>query len=235
MNLKRLAPFLFVLAVFVSLLLFYTAYDKQSKSLSAEKLANVLSFRDVSSSLRELNKVFALEAIGVISVVFLLGPLSKLFPGIFARFLPMRKPAGLAGFALALVHGIYSLVVFYNLDISLMIFRNQKLIGFIPAVLALIIFGIMSFTSTKQAVIKIGYRKWKAVQTFGYAGLLFALVHFFVIESKPIAGLDVKPFGLLFFYVAALALLLRLLIIFARVPGRGSYEEHLGEKKRSKI
>ena len=49
-------PLVFIVFVVIALLVFYTGYDKQSKSLAPEKLVQVLSFSDVSQSLREFNK-----------------------------------------------------------------------------------------------------------------------------------------------------------------------------------
>jgi DMSO/TMAO reductase YedYZ heme-binding membrane subunit len=88
----------------------------------------------------------------------------------------------------------------------------------------------MTITSTKEAVARMGYKKWKTLQTFGYAGLFFAILHFFIFESKPGIGLDVRPFGLLFFYLGIAALLLKLLSVLLSAPERESFGEHFGEK-----
>lgn len=228
MSSTRFTPILIVLLVFLSLLALYTAYDKQTKTLIPEKLTKVLLFTDVSFSLRELNKVVALEAIGLIAVVFLLGPLSKFWPRVFNQFLCLRKPLGLTGFGLAVLHTIYSFVVLYQFDLNKLL-QSPKIGGLAAGAIALAIFFFMSLTSTKQAVERLGYRRWKTIQTFGYIGLLAALLHFFLLETKNWA-LDVRPFGLVFFYLTAVALLLRLGIIFVKVPERKSYEEHIGQK-----
>lgn len=230
MNFRQSSPYILVLAVFISLLLLYTAYDKVTKTLVPEKLVKVVTFQDIAYSLREFNKVFALAAIGLISAVFLLGPLTKLWPKVFARFLYLRKPVGLVGFGIAAIHSVYSFIVIYEMSIGKMFIDNPKYIGAVTAVLSLFIFFLMSITSTKEAVAKMGYRRWKALQTFGYAGLLLALAHFFILETKPDIGLDVRPFGLLFFWLPIAALALRTIIIFIKVPERKSYEEHIGEK-----
>ena len=81
-----LKSFGFVLLVMISLLLLYTAYDKQTKTLQFEKVITVLSFSDTKLSLNELNKITALGAIGIIAIVFMLGPLSKFSKNICALF-----------------------------------------------------------------------------------------------------------------------------------------------------
>ncbi len=228
---RRFAPALFVVLLFVSLLVFYTAYDKATKTIVPAKLVKVLSFQDAANSLKELNKVFALEAIGLISLVFLVGPLSRRWPHVFGWCLPFRKPLGITGFAFALAHGIYSLIVFYQLDFNRMFFQNPKVLGLLAAFFALLVFSLMVVTSTKEAVVRLRYKKWKALQTFGYVGLLFALLHFFILENKPAVGLEVRPYGMLFFYLAAAALLLRLAFVFLKISPRNSFEEHVGGKK----
>ena len=221
-------PYLFVLFVVASLLLFYTAYDKQTKTLQFEKLVKLFSFQDAQYSFRELNKVAALAAIGLISIVFIFGPLSRLWPNVFARYLVYRKPVGLTGFGLALVHAIYSAWEFYGFDMTKM-FSSPSFLALVSGIIALFIFFLMTITSTQNALRYIGYKKWKALQTCGYIALLFAIAHFFIIESKPATGFDVRPYGLLFFYLAIAALILRLLIILVKAPERKRYEEHFGD------
>lgn len=225
--------FAFILLIVISLLLFYTAYDKQTKILNFDKLFGILSFTNTQTSLSELNKVAALAGIGIIALVFIIGPLSKFRPLVFARYLVYRKPLGLMGFALVLIHSIYSAYVFYGFSIDKIIV-NDKLLPFIAGLLSLFIFFLMAITSTESAVKKIGYKNWKALQTFGYIGLLFAVVHFFVIESKPIVGFDVRPYGMLFFYLAVAALILRLILIFVQMEERKAYHEHFGQPPQSK-
>lgn len=226
---------LIVALVLVSLLGLYTAYDKQSKTIMPQKLADVIAFKDFSGSMRELNKVAALAGIGLIAICFLMGPLSRLFPTPFAHYLVYRKSVGIAGFGLALLHSAYSLIEFYKLDINRMLFANPKLLGFVTAIAALAIFLAMTLTSTAWAVKRMGYSKWKALQTFGYIGLFFAIIHFIVLETKPDVGLDVRPFGLLFLALAIIALAVRVGMVFVKAPERTKFEHHIGEEHPKEI
>ncbi len=222
-------PALFCLVVVLSILLFYTAYDKNTKSISPEKLAGVLSFRDIGSSLRELNKIAALAGIGLIAAAFIIGPLSRMFPEKLAHYLAWRKFVGIAGFDLAALHSVYSLIEFYKLDIGKMLFSNPKLLGFVSAAIAILIFLTMTLTSNGEAVRRLGYRKWKALQTFGYVGLLLAVVHFVLFETRPGTGFDVRPYALVFLFIPLVALLVRAGMLLVKVPERESFEEHIGE------
>ncbi|MDO8554333.1 MAG: ferric reductase-like transmembrane domain-containing protein [Candidatus Micrarchaeota archaeon] len=227
---NNVLPYIFILLIVVSLFLFYTAYDKTSKSLVFETLVKVLSFEDFNKSLREINKVFALAAIGLIAISFILGPLSRFWPNLFAKYLYFRKPVGLAGFVLGIVHGAYSAMAFYNLDVSILLLQNEKSLALIFGVLGTIVFIVMSATSNKTMMEKLGYKTWKAIQTFGYFGLLFIILHFLLIETKPDKGFDVRPYGLVFFYLAIAALILRIIVIFVSNEPRKVYEHHFGEK-----
>ncbi|GEM_PF-1457432 len=226
---SRFWPHLFIAFTVVSLLLFYSAYDKKTKQLDFGRLAAIFSFSDATYSLHEINKVAALAAIGLIAAAFILGPLARLWPSAFFKFLFMRKPIGLAGASFAIAHGAYSLVEFYHLDINRMVFQNEKAIGFLAAVGATIIFIAMSLTSTKEAVQKMGYGKWKALQTFGYAGLILAIIHFFVLETKPDVGFDVRPYGVAFFIFALLAVFMRAVVAFVANKPKEAFEQHTGE------
>ena len=219
-----------ILFTIISLLLFYTAYDKESKAIQPGNLIKVLSFSDLNHSLKELNKIAALAAIALISITFLLGPLSKIFPKKFAVFLSSRKTLGLTGFAFALLHAVYSTVFIYGLDLNKIFFNNPKILGVISGIIALIIFFLMAITSTKQAVQRLGYKKWKQLQTTGYIALFFSIAHFILLEIKPDKGFDVRPYGTLFLFIALIALALKILTLFIKVPERKKFEEHLGEK-----
>lgn len=224
-------PQVFIAVVVVSLLLFYTAYDKQSKSLQPEKLVQVFSFSDANHSFREFNKVAGLAAIGLISVSLMLGPLSRMFPKTFAKFLSWRKPVGIAGFAFAVIHAGYSFIEFYKLDVGRALAPNAFGQGFLAGVGALIILFLMAVTSTQTAMQKLGYQNWKVLQTFGYLALLLAVFHFIVVETKPDKGFDVRPFALIFLFIPIVALLLRAGLPILRWEERRHYGEHFGEKK----
>ncbi|MBI5047067.1 ferric reductase-like transmembrane domain-containing protein [Candidatus Micrarchaeota archaeon] len=218
----------FVFLVLLSLLVLYTAYDKQTKTLNEQKAIDVLMFVDSVKSLSELNKIAALASIGLIAVVFLVGPLSKFFPKLFGKYLVYRKPVGLSGLALGLIHGIYSAAVFYNFSLDNVISAGKEL-PIAASIIGLGIFIIMGITSTKKAVEYFGYKNWKTIQTCGYIGLLLIILHFFLLESKPVIGLDVRPYGLVFFYLAIIAIIMRLVLIIVETKDRKKYEQHFGQ------
>ena len=139
------------------------------------------------------------------------------------------KDVGIAGFAFAILHSVYSLAIIYKLDLDRMLFANPKWLGFVAAVLAFAIFFLMAITSTSDAVKKMGYVKWKLLQTTGYAALFFAIVHFLVLEIKPDKGLDVRPYGLVFLALAIMTIIVRLGLGAMKTPPRQAFEEHIGQ------
>ncbi len=233
MNMKFLEKNLGIITlifVVLTLLLFYTAYDKTTKTLIPQKLVDVVTFKDVSKSLSEINKVLALASIGLIAISFIVGPLSRMFPAQFTQWLTHRKFIGLSGFALALFHAIYSILAIYALDLNKMIFANPKVFGFLSAVIAFAIFLVMAVTSNAKSVKKMGYDKWKMVQTIGYVGLALAVLHFVILEIKPNVGLDVRPYGLVFLVIPLVALVIRIGMIFIKAPQRTKFEHHTGKE-----
>ena len=223
---KKYLPYLFCLLVLLLLFVFYTSYSKKSKTLEPELAIKVLSFQDPPFSLKELNKIAALGSIGLIAIAFIIGPLSRLLRNIFGKFLYFRKPVGLIGFSLRLLHGIYSVIVFYNLDINKMFIENDEWIATVSAIAGFFVFFLMAITSNKLSVEKLGYKKWKTLQTFGYVGLGLVVIHFFIIETKPDTGFDVRPFGLLFFYIPIIAIILRMVLLLIKTKEKDKFEHH---------
>ena len=152
-----------------------------------------------------------------------------MFPKQFGKHLAQRKPLGLIGFVIIIWHSVYSFVELFGWSIAKMLYENPKAAGMYSAVIALLIFIAMAVTSNKVSVKNMGYVKWKALQTFGYVGLLLAVMHFIILETKPNIGLDVRPYGLLFLLIPLVALIVRFGMIFIKVPKRKKFEEHFGE------
>ncbi|MDO8427869.1 MAG: ferric reductase-like transmembrane domain-containing protein [Candidatus Diapherotrites archaeon] len=231
----KFGQWIVALAVIVSLLLFYTGYDKKTQALDFGKTIQVISFQDLSFSLKELNKVAALAGIGLLAITFLMGPLSRMFPKKFARFLVWRKFLGLFGFGLIALHVLYSVIFIYNLSLDQMIFNNPKLEGILAGVIAFVIFMLMALTSTQKSVEKMGYANWKKLQTTGYIALFLSAIHFVILETKPEIGLDVRPFGKLFLALAIIALMVRIGLIFVQIQQRTQFGEHVGELKQDSL
>ena len=208
-NLKKYFPLLIAVLLIASLLVFYTGYDKESKTILPEKIVGVVSFENPAHSLAELNKIAALAAIGLISLAFVIGPLSRIWPNTFSKFIEWRLPFGLMGLGFALAHSAYSTIVIFNLNMDTMIFSNPKWLALITAIISLVIFSVMGITSLKQVIKKMGYKNWKRLQRTGYIALALVIIHFVLIETKPGIGFDVRPYGYAFLIIAIIAIVLK--------------------------
>ena len=215
-NLKKYFPFLIAVLVIVSLLVLYTGYDKESKTIYPEKIIGVISFENPAHSLSELNKIAALAAIGLISLAFVIGPLSRIWPKTFGKFAGWRTALGLMGLGFALAHVAYSTIVIFELNLDAMVFSNPKWPALVAAIVSILIFSLMGITSLKRVIKRMSHKNWKRLQRTGYIALALAIIHFVVIETKPGIGFDVRPYGYLFLIIAVIALALKVVSLFLK-------------------
>jgi DMSO/TMAO reductase YedYZ heme-binding membrane subunit len=227
-NVKALTITFFVVLAF---LLFYTGYNKETKTLDFAIVLKVISFSDFNFSIREINKLSALAGLTILSLAFLPGPLSKIWSNVFGKYLVLRKPLGIIGFILILLHSYLSFVYYYKSDLYNALFNNPKQLAFIAASISFLIFVLMALTSTKEAVQKMGYQRWKMLQRTGYFALFLAIIHFVVVETKPNIGFDVRPFAYLALIISIATLILRIYVQFFVKVERKSYEEHFSQIK----
>jgi sulfoxide reductase heme-binding subunit YedZ len=214
-------PFLFCALVVASILLLYTAYDKNEKAIVLARLAAVLSFDDWRHSLSELNKAFGLAGIGLASMSMILGPLAAAFGRPFASHLWWRKPLGLAAFAFMLLHVLYAVVVHYRLSAAAMLVRNDQLLGVLAAWPAFLIFLAMALTSNGASVRRLGAERWKALHRLGYLALAFSVLHFGIMETRRAGPLEVRPYALVFFLLPIVTLVLKYVPVHRwHLPGR---------------
>ena len=206
---RKAGPFLFSALVLASILLLYTAYDSKEKAVSLTRLMRVLLFDDWRYSLRELNKVLALAGIGLASIAMAIGPLAVDFHGAFARRLWWRKPLGLTGFAFMALHALYAIVFSYRLSAGKMFVENDRVLGVVVALPALLIFLLMALTSNAASIRALGPARWKALHRLGYLALAFAVLHFAIMETALTGELGVRPYGLVFFLLPILTLVLK--------------------------
>ena len=150
--------------------LFYSCYDKIKKRLNfAVKLRQIFSFRSVSYSFNEINKVLALAGLTLLGYSF-----------INITNLSANK-IRLNAFYMLAVHGCYSLYTFFD-----RYFGQKQFAMFL---------GSLSLTSL--AAIQFGY-PIALPSAFTICSLITATAHFYTMETKP-QGLAVRPFGYLAF------------------------------------
>ena len=172
------------------------------------------------------NKIAALAGLALAAITFLLGPLARFWPNLFAKYITHRKYLGLFAFALIVLHAVLSIVFYYDLSLAKMLYENPKVLGFYAASVAFLIFLVMSVTSTQKACDMLGYRTWKMVQMCGYVALLLSLAHFYILETRGDRGFVVRPLGYAVFALGVLALAAKVVAV-ARHRAKTAYEQHV--------
>lgn len=172
------------------------------------------------------NKISALVGLALASITFLLGPLARFWPNVFARYIPQRKYLGLFAFALIVAHTAISISL-YQLTIEKIFYESPKTLGFYAASVAFLIFLVMSATSTQKACDMLGYRTWKMVQMCGYLALVLSLAHFYILEDKPEkGGFVIRPLGYAVFALGVVALAAKVIAV-VRHRAKTAYEQHV--------
>lgn len=164
-----------------------------------------------------MNKIAGLLAITLIGMSFILGPLSYFF----SFFLPLRKYRrflGVSGFYVTIVHAVLSYLFYYNKDAYFMLFstKNEHLIAVYAGALALLYFFAMTFTSFPWWVRYLGARKWKTLQSLGYAAFAVAMAHFILAETNNGVFIIRRPFGKALFVFGCIVLLARISVFLVQ-------------------
>ncbi len=173
------------------------------------------------------NKIAGLAGIALSAITFLLGPFTKFWPKIFAKYISFRKYLGLSAFSLIIIHTIISILIF-ELTIEKVV-ASPKALGFYAAAGAFLIFLAMTMSSSAKACRLLGYKAWKSVQVTGYISLLLSLVHFFILESKPEIGFAVRPLGYAVFALGAIALIAKVASMLWHRE-KTAYEQHVAHE-----
>lgn len=127
-----------------------------------------------------INKGVALSAIILIGLAYFLGPLCKILPFV-KHHLRYRKYFGLAGFALILLHVVFTLLQLSDRFPPSWYVDHAK--GVILATAALIVFFFLAATSTKDAIHRLGGHNWKLLQRTGYIAYMYVLMHLWVATN----------------------------------------------------
>lgn len=227
MDLRKFYPYLVSVIAFLIIFMINSAYDRNLSTIRLEKLTNIITVLDLETTLAELGRGFALTSIILISGVFLLGPLSRFFPKTIAKYIYLRREVGLIGFGMAFIHGMYSLAAFY--DFSIEGLTQKQLAGLFAGICALAIFFLLSITSNKISMEKLGPKTWKNIQRFGYVGLVIATIHFYVLETTTEFNFEFTPISGILFVVPVLAIVVK---VYSLIIERREIEKRGKEAKK---
>lgn len=163
------------------------------------------------------NKAMALTATILIGLSFLLGPLARFWPQVFAHQLYLRKHLGLAGFAMAALHALMSLVLLTPAYYPKFFLPGGKmnLIGessMLSGILAFLIFAAIAITSLPPIEKHMNPQQWKLIQRLGYLAYVLILFHVVIMGWAGWWKPESWKFGL-----ASISLISTLVIIFVLI------------------
>ena len=171
------------------------------------------------------NKAISLSAVVFIALSYMLGSLARFWPRTFVTALGLRKFFGLAGFGLAALHGLISLLIFTPNYYPKFFLASGKLnligeLSMLFGSLAFFVFTIVAASSIPAIAKSMEFKRWLRVQRLGYFGLILVFFHVFIMGFegwlKP-AGWPggLLPISLVAAIVIAFVLLLKIIAVIA--------------------
>ena len=161
-----------------------------------------------------LNKAVGQTAVILIGLSFLLGPLCKIFH-FLSHHIQYRKYFGLFGFGFVVLHIVFSLLQWpdrFNLQ-----WYIDHLVGIIAAIIAMLIFTVLAFTSRASIMHSLGGPRWKMIQRTGYIAVVLVLIHIYIASSlrwqQWFAGEVSMPTSLLIFVFGIVVIVARLIAL----------------------
>ncbi|TSC89943.1 MAG: Sulfite oxidase [Microgenomates group bacterium Gr01-1014_5] len=177
-------------------------------------LAFYLFYNNGVISPREAVKTTGLWSVSLLALTLAVGPLAKLLP-LAEHLKAHRKVWGVTAFWAAVLHVGLVFHFFWKWDLSrLWDIANPKYNGIATGLLALIILGLVTYTSQEKIIKKMNPHVWKTIQTTSYLALILAVLHFFYMEQKDGVLVIKKLLGQVVFWGSLSVIAARLLIIF---------------------
>lgn len=162
---------------------------------------------------QEMIKTTGLLAIALLSITLSIGPLCRFFPAL-DMLKTHRKFWGILSFLVGLMHGVLIYVFYFNYSLA-KIFNSQtpKYYGLLVGLLSLTILLVVTLTSNQKALNSLSPKVWKMIQSLSYFALIFAVLHFYLVESQNGVLMIKRLLGQITFGFAGLVVLLRLIVL----------------------
>ena len=167
------------------------------------------------------NKAVSLAAVFFIGMSYLVGKVVRVYEDDFPKRLILIKFCGLMGFSLALIHVASSLLLFSPVHYPKFFLETGRMtltgeLSMIFGVLSLWCLSVTALTSLPFMYDAIGADRWQRGQRLGYASLLLAAGHVFVMGVSgwlTPAGWHggLPPISLVAFIAAAVPVLVKML------------------------
>ena len=132
---------------------------------------------------KEMVKTSGLLAIALLSLTLFIGPACRFFPDLNI-LKAHRKIWGVLSFFIALAHATLIYIFYVNYDLAKLFNpASPKYFGLLAGLTSLIILLAVTLTSNKFALNSLSPKVWKIVQSTAYLALIFAVLHFYLVES----------------------------------------------------
>lgn len=163
---------------------------------------------------KEMVKTTGLLAIALLSLTLAIGPLCRFFP--FLDVLKAhRKFWGVLSFFIALTHAFLIYIFYFNYDIAkLFNSTNPKFLGLMAGLTSLVILLIVTLSSNQKILNAISPKAWKLIQSASYIALIFAVLHFYLVESVNGVLVIKRLLGQITYWFATFVVVFRLIIPF---------------------
>lgn len=166
---------------------------------------------------QEMIKTAGLLAIGLLSITLVIGPACRFFPSL-EPLKAHRKAWGICSFLAALAHVILIFIYLFHFNFLKFIdVSNPKFLGLLSGLIAFFILLVVTLTSFKKVLYSLDPKVWKIIQTTSYFALIFAVAHFYLVESKDGVLVIKKLLGQITFAFAGFVVFLRLLVVILPV------------------
>ncbi len=166
----------------------------------------------------EMIKTTGLLAVALLALTLFIGPACRFFP--FLDILKAhRKFWGILSFFIGFAHAALIYIFYFNYNLSKLFDpASPKYYGLLTGLAALVILLTVVLSSNQKVLNLISPKAWKLVQSASYFALIFAVLHFYLIESTNGVLVIKRLLGQITFWFAALVVLVRLIVMI--LPGK---------------
>lgn len=131
----------------------------------------------------------ALTGLTMISASYLMGPLSQLWPGRWAKYRDLRKQFGLIGVAFVMLHVVLALTVLTPAYYPKIFSASGKLselgqISMLTGAVAFVTLLVVMATSLSSVAETMTERGWLIVQRSGLLAVILSVIHFVVFKWR---------------------------------------------------
>ena len=162
---------------------------------------------------KEMIKTTGLLAVALLSLTLFIGPACRFFSGLNI-LKAHRKFWGILSFFIALTHAVLIYIFYANYSLTKLFNpTSPKYFGLLAGLASLVILLAVTLSSNQKILNSISPKAWKAVQSASYLALIFAVLHFYLVESQNGVLVIKRLLGQITFGFAGFVVLLKLIVL----------------------